>query len=111
MKDLTIAKKYLQKNQNAKRAGHSFELSFTEFKRLMNKKRCTYSGLELVDEKEKFCSRTIDRIDATKGYISGNVEAVAFGINALKATIENPEHKMTLEALIKMAKTLKSQTS
>jgi hypothetical protein len=109
MDDLKIAKKYLQKEINAKKAGHDFKLSFAEFKRLMNRRLCSYSGLELIEENEKFCSRTIDRIDQTKGYINGNVEIVAYGINALKATIENPIHEMTLEAFIKTARALNKQ--
>jgi len=104
MTDLEIAKKYTVKFNNARQLKHEFDLSFNDFKRLMNRQKCEYSGLTLIDEKEKFCSRTVDRIDNSIGYIKGNVRVVAYGINALKATIENPQHEMTNDILVKIAK-------
>lgn len=52
---------------------------------MMQAKRCKLSGLPLTDE-----TRTIDRIDHTKGYEKGNVCACHVNVNALKNLLENP---------------------
>ena len=109
MYDTTIAKKYVSKINNAKQLGHKFSLTFAEFKRLMNTEKCAYSGIILTDDKDKFSSRTIDRLNNKFGYIRGNVRAVAYGINMLKAQIENPNNPMTVDMFYKTAKLLKKE--
>jgi len=107
MTDIDIAQKYVNKCQNAKQKGHEFDLSFVEFKRLMTRKYCSYSGIELTEDKEKFSSRTIDRTDNSLGYIKGNVKTIAYGVNMLKAQTENPDNPLTADMLYRTAKEIK----
>ena len=101
MNEIDIARRFVSKHDNAKRNGWEFELSFTEFKKLMNKKKCEYSGLVLT-ETDGTNKRTIDRIDNSKGYIKGNVRVVAECVNLYKATLENPNNPLNFEIFEKM---------
>lgn len=100
MEDLKIAKKYTIKASNAAAAGHEFDLSFGEFKRLMLTKRCKYTLMVLTEQSGPNCKatdRTIDRYDNAKGYVSGNVYAVCHWVNQLKSTLEDPSNDITAE--------------
>lgn len=88
MRDVCLARLYINKAQSAADLGHEFSISFSEYKRLMCRKTCTYSGLRFRNK--GFSSRSLDRIDNSKGYISGNVAAVCVGINSIKSQWENP---------------------
>lgn len=82
--DVTIARKYTQKHQRAKDLGHQFEIPFSSFKRMRNRKTC-----ELTKVKMNLENSTIDRIDNRKGYLVGNVAGVRSDMNRLKGTIES----------------------
>ena len=103
MHDLIIASKFVQKANRAEQAGHSFDLTFNQFKKLMNIKKCYYTGITLVENgrnppvKE---SRTIDRLDSTKGYVAGNVVACSRASNQLKSIWEGGDTYLTT-ALVK----------
>lgn len=92
MNDLRIAQKYINKSKNAASKGQEFALSFTSFKNMCNSKRCYYTGVKLTDEAGgpvQPTDRTIDRIDARLGYVSGNVVACSHVANTIKGTIES----------------------
>ena len=105
MKDLEIAKKYMNKAQNAKSLGHEFSLSFSQFKRLMIRKKCFYTGVLLNDRcpHGEYDFRTIDRVDNSKGYIPGNVVACTYAANNLKGFLENPKNPCSISTLKKMS--------
>lgn len=84
--DLEIAKAYISKAKNAEDRGLEFSLSFTSFKNIKRAKKCKYSGLILTRK-----TSTIDRVDPTKGYISGNVVACHTAINQAKSIVELPK--------------------
>lgn len=96
MTDLQIAKKYCYKAQSSKDRGLEFTLNFNEYKRLMNNKRCYFTGIKLTSS-----NRTLDRVDNALGYVSGNVVSCCNAFNGLKALIENPINELTLKNCIK----------
>ena len=104
MDDLTIAKKYTTKAYRAEHGGHEFTLTFQQFKKLMNTKRCYYTGVLLTDMKNKDALppkyRTIDRIDSTVGYIPDNVVVCAHAVNHFKSIWESPSSFLT-KSLVK----------
>ena len=100
MDDLKIAKKYTTKAGNAAASGHEFDMSFTEFKRLMLTKRCKYTGMVMTEQEgpnPKSTDRTLDRYDNAEGYVHGNVYAVCHWVNQLKSTLEDPKNKISAE--------------
>lgn len=95
MDDIQIAKLYTRKAANAEQSGQDFTLTFNQYKRLMLRKTCYYSGITLTPgpqpgESASQTSRTLDRIDNSLGYITGNVVASCRGVNQFKASLEDP---------------------
>lgn len=108
MNDLEIAKMYLDKASNTEDKDLEFLLSFVEYKRLVIRKKCAYTGEVFSEYKDgkpidMWRSRTLDRIDNAQGYITGNVVAVCGGVNRLKALWENPNNPLTAALVIKIA--------
>ncbi|PHR99231.1 MAG: hypothetical protein COA78_25140 [Blastopirellula sp.] len=92
MKDIDIARKYTAKFDNASHNGIYFDLSLTSYKNMCRAKKCKLTGITLTDKSGpnlKASDRTIDRIDATKGYVEGNCMAVCHRANQFKADFEN----------------------
>lgn len=109
--DIELAVRYANKAEMAKGKHLDFTISFAEYKRLHSLKRCAYSGLEFcgyTDNKPDnlFTCRTLDRIDASKGYVPGNVVAVCQGVNNLKSVWENPNNPLTCEMVAKIIKSV-----
>lgn len=106
--DIEIARRYIKKFEHANKKGQEFSLTFAQFKRIMNRKTCAYSGLEFSKPhsnnagKMGWRSVTLERIDNTKGYVMGNVIPVCSGINNLKSQWENPNHPLTEALTIKI---------
>ena len=94
--DIKLARKYLSKASSSKDRGLSFELPFNEYKKLVNRKRCYFTNMSLCP-----LTLSLDRIDNTLGYVSGNVVACHTTFNALKAIIENPNNDLTFKNVIR----------
>ena len=88
MDDLYVARKLIAKKSNADQRGIEFKLSFTAMKNLLSSKKCYYTGVPLTSEPDKANSLTIDRIDSSKGYVSGNVVACSKQFNQLKEVFD-----------------------
>lgn len=75
--------KYRAKKANAKRAGVEFTVPFSE---LVFPTHCPVLGIELdyMTEGRQDNSVSFDRLDPTKGYVSGNVVVVSFRANRIK---------------------------
>lgn len=75
--------KYRAKKANAKRAGVEFTVPFSE---LVFPVHCPVLGIELdyLTEGRQENSVSFDRIDPSKGYVSGNVIIVSFRANRIK---------------------------
>ena len=113
MDDLTLAKKYISKADNARSRGIKFDMTFTAYKNLMRAKKCFYTGVELSDVVGAAGQRTIDRINCNKGYEKGNVVACCLSFNGIKSTMErdgsifNPLFK---KAIMKMFDSVGTET-
>lgn len=110
MNELNMVHKYVNKCKFASDAGNEFELSFAEFKRLMNVKTCKYTKVILTTKRKGMpllaTDRTLDRIDNRLGYISGNVVAASHFSNQLKGQLENPSNSFDFKHLSSMCKVL-----
>lgn len=93
--DYVIACKYRNKIMNAQKRGIQFSLTFTQFKKLLQRKTCGYTGMPLdMSDNDSDMSPTIERIDGNKGYVQGNCIVVASKYNQLKNELfENSSSK------------------
>ncbi len=113
--ELYVAEFYAKKLKDCRSQGREFSLNLTQFKKLINTKKCFYSGILLThsgagkktqSDTLRFSDMTLERIDRNIGYVDGNVKAVASGFNQLKSTFENPNNPVTFVDLYKFAATL-----
>lgn len=99
--DMFAAKRFLKQKQRAKEKGLEFDLTLIEFIRIVGRKYCFYTGKPMIkpmgEQTESPMTLTLDRIDNSKGYVSGNVVACTRAANALKAVWENPLQELTVE--------------
>ena len=102
MTDLDVAKKMINLKQSADARNIKFDLSFTTLKRLMEQKKCFYTGRTLDPRGDYALS--IDRIDNKLGYIDGNVVACTVEINRKKTDITLDEIEMIYKAIKKSKK-------
>lgn len=100
--DLDVAKKMLNLKQSADSRNIKFDLSFITLKKMMEQKKCFYTGRQF-DAKGDF-SLSIDRIDNKLGYIEGNVVACTVEINRKKTDITLEEIEMIYVAIKKSKK-------
>jgi hypothetical protein len=83
--DYYIAKKLVQLKQSADSRKIDFSLKFSTVKKLLNSKACYYTGKSFT--KKGPHSRSIDRVDSSKGYVDGNVVACTSEINMKKTNL------------------------
>jgi hypothetical protein len=83
--DYYISKKLVQLKQSADSRKIEFSLKFKTVKKLLSAKTCYYTGA--VFTKKGLGARSIDRVDATKGYTDDNVVACTTEINAKKTNL------------------------
>lgn len=103
--ELLVANKYRGKVDNAKNRGIEFSLTLNDFRRLLMKKRCAYTGIALTIHKEghpKNADLTIERIDSTKGYVPGNCISVCSAANSVKGVLEDPNTFLSVADGIRM---------
>ena len=97
---LMITGKKLQLLKSAKSRGLDFNLSDTDIKKLLERKKCFYTNVVMTSD-SSMTQRTIDRIDNTKGYIKGNVVACTYQSNQLKNNlIENDSLNLNSNAKV-----------
>jgi len=99
MTDKLVAERYLSKIDRAKINGVDFDLSFNEFKALMNIKKCQITGKVFTTHGDNAIS--LDRLDNYKGYIKSNVIACTKRINTLKGNLTPSEIKAIYKLLLK----------
>jgi hypothetical protein len=100
--DLDVAKKMLNLKQSADSRDIKFDLSFVTLKKLMEQKKCFYTGRTL-DSKGDY-ALSIDRIDNKLGYVEGNVVSCTVEINRKKTDITLDEIEMIYKAIKKTKK-------
>ena len=84
--DLLIARRYQQCFDSATKRGLEFNLSLSDMRSIMKRKRCAYTGIEFIPGDKKYFM-TLERIDNTIGYVKGNVIPVCNFANQLKNTL------------------------
>jgi len=109
MHDIDIARRYITKVDYARAKGIKFSLNFYEYKRLVTAKKCRYTGIDLTHTASNTGAKiptyvTIDRIENSIGYVTGNVVPCCHAYNSFKAMIENPNNIITFDMVLKAAK-------
>ena len=101
-----VAEKYINKLNNARKRGIEFDISIMSIRNILSAKRCYYTGVELTRPIYGMDLRptdiTIDRVDANKGYVRGNVVACCYEANQFKAMIEYGKFGMKGKKLLKV---------
>lgn len=106
--DKKLAKKYTQLVSSSYDRGLDFDLSLVKLRRVLNAKRCFFTGIALTDE-----TRSIDRVDSSLGYIDSNIVPCHTVFNSIKGQLEDrnttPELNIQLasKGLLKLVDTLK----
>lgn len=105
-----VATRYLQLKDSAKSRGKEFNLTLLDVRRLMQRKTCFFTKRRF-DEGDVNWKRTMDRLDASKGYVKGNVVACSKWANSLKNVLveesDNAVLKGCQKELRKFMNTLK----
>jgi hypothetical protein len=102
LKDIDIAKRLLRTEQSAKRRDIEFDLSFSKLKRLLNAKTCFFTGNKLnFDDPEHENYLTLDRVDASKGYVDDNLVACGRTFNMRKGEASAKDIVLIYKALKK----------
>ena len=108
MTDKRIAELYVSKCQHARKEGHEWNLSLFSFMNLMRAKRCKYTGIFMTENRagknQRRSDVSIDRVDRTKPYESGNVVACCYQANKFKGQMESPSFHIKMKNVIKMCK-------
>lgn len=108
--DVAIAKRYTLKAKKTRDRGISFELSFSDYKRLISKKTCYYTGVTLNHIENDPHLFTIDRKDPKVGYTKENSVSCANVVNSVKNQLleqGNASLYLGKECFLKMAERIK----
>ena len=111
--DVMCTRYYLNKLQSCKDRNIAFNLTFTQVKNMLRAKRCQYTGLVLTKSKgakQLATDVTIERIDPTKPYESGNVCAVSYAANMFKAQFDDMFRGDSGKVIAKMSKRISKHT-
>lgn len=103
--EVLVANKYRGKVDNAKSRGIDFSLSLNDFRNLLMKKRCAYTGIPLTLHKQGSpvnADLTIERIDSERGYVKGNVISVCSAANSVKGVLEDPNTFLSVSDAVRM---------
>ena len=101
--DIEVAQKMLQLKQSATSRSLDFDLSFRTVRFLLSQKKRYYTGIPF--EESGGSSRSIDRVDPSKGYIEGNVVACTVDINGKKSNLTIQEVEQIFKGIQKKLKT------
>lgn len=96
--DVEVAKKLLNIHQSAMDRKLEFNLSFESVKTLLKFPTCYYTGRKFDNEGPY--SRSIDRIDSSKGYIEGNVVSCTVDINGKKSNLSDDEIELLYHKIV-----------
>lgn len=99
--DDDLVNKYCQLKESARSRDLEFSLVLKDIKKLLTKKTCYYTGIPFGVNQLR---RTIDRIDNTKGYISGNVVACTYAANQFKEQVFESKVTASFKGNLKVIK-------
>ena len=93
---IDIAQKYKNLVQSARSRNKEFNLTFNDVKKLIDRKTCYYTKVKFNNNDPRYV-RTIDRKNASLGYVRGNVVACTHQANSLKEHLfESPRHPLSM---------------
>ena len=92
--DIKVARKYNGMYISCQDKNIPFDLTLAKVRRLLNQKTCYYTKSILSN-----ATRTIDRLDPSKGYTIDNVVACDVRINGLKSNLTPQEIKQMYQGL------------
>ena len=106
--DVELGIWYVRKAHGAFDRKIEFSLSFTEYKKLMTKKTCFYTGYAFSAHSERNDRvATLDRINPDIGYTTENTVVCLKVVNAIKNTLfESGEYKVEIELVQKLVSKL-----
>jgi hypothetical protein len=96
--DIEVAKKLLNIYQSAMDRKLEFNLGFESVKTLLRFSTCYYTGRKF--DVEGPYSRSIDRVDSSKGYIEGNVVSCTIDINGKKSNLSDEEIELLYQKIV-----------
>lgn len=89
--ELILAKQYVKKQERAAQRNIRWELTISQFKKIMSRKTCAYLGCKFTEDNKP----TLDRVDPGKPYCVGNVYKVCDKANQIKnALFEQPSGRV-----------------
>jgi hypothetical protein len=100
-----VARKYRDKVSSCNNRNIQFSLSISQFRQLLMRKTCAYTGTPLTIHTQGNPGNTdlsIERIDNSKGYVKGNVIAVCYSANNIKSVFEDPNTFLSVNDAIRM---------
>lgn len=101
-----VAQKYINKVDSSRKRGLEFSLSIADFRKLLLRKRCAYTGVAMTIHRgcnqQNNTDLTIERIDNKIGYVRGNVISVCAAANKVKSVFEDPNTFLSVGDAIKM---------
>lgn len=107
-----LASKYLNIRRSAEGRGLEFNLTIADIRKLLKAKKCAYTKIDLVyapsgEQTPPPNALTFDRVDASKGYVKGNVVACCQAMNQFKGVVERgmSQHNISIEELFDVMKT------
>lgn len=92
--DNATAVRYIQIRDRCRSKGIKFDLTLVQIKNMLRAKKCQLSGMPING------LPSIDRLDPSKGYVTGNVVAADRGFNSRKGDLTPAE----IESLYKVLK-------
>lgn len=102
VKDISVAQRLIRTQQSAESRGIDFDLSFATLKRVLNTKRCFFTGNKLTfTDPQDPNYLTLDRLDASVGYIDNNVVACGREFNQRKGDLTAKDIILLYKALVK----------
>ena len=113
--DEVLAKRYVSLMNRANSKKLDFDLTLAQLKRILNRKRCYYTGEPIrVYETSGGNSvpqdnLSIERVDATRGYVYDNIQAVSHKMNLFKGGTIDCGH-VSIEQMKKMIAKLEGDT-
>lgn len=101
--DADVARKYLQLAANAEQRNLEFNLSLAAVKKLLKQDRCFYTGVHVRSDVGATHphKKTFDRVDASKGYIKGNVVVCSHRFNVKKGSLTVKDIELLHNLLVK----------
>jgi hypothetical protein len=105
LRDIDVAKKLIHYENSANSRKLEFNLSFKTMKKIMNTKKCFFTGVPFTPT--GIHQMSVDRVDASKGYIEGNVVPCTIDINNKKTNLTVAEILLIAKKIMKLEKAKK----